>query len=216
MKFPSAQKGVSKLYVAALIGIIATALVFLGAILSGFADGNEGFKTAVGGVVGVGGIAGIVVLVLELVGLHQASEDDNNFHNAFLIIVLGLILSVVAGIIGAFNNDVCKTIGSFVSIAGSVCSLVALEYTFKGIISLADQLGDQEMVQKGRKLIIIIWAVFIASIVLSLVGKILNPNAAEWVKTIVSIAAIVAAAAEIVVQVITFVYYAKAKEMLKK
>ena len=75
MKFPSAQKGVSKLYVAALIGIIATAFVFVGAILSGFADGSEGLKAATGGVVGVGGIAGLVVFVLELVGLHQASED---------------------------------------------------------------------------------------------------------------------------------------------
>ena len=216
MKFPSAQKGVYKLWIAALIGIISTAIVFVGAILSGFADGNEGLKAATGGVVGVGGIAGIVVFVLELVGLHQASENDNNFHTAFLIIILGLIVSVVGGIIGAFNNDVCKTIAGFASVIASVSSLAALEYAFRGIISLADQLGDQEMVQKGRKLIVIIWAVFIASIVLSLVGKILNPNAAEWVKILVSIAAIIAAAIEIVVQVITFIYYSKAKEMLKK
>ena len=216
MKFPSAQKGVYKLWIAALIGIIVTAIAFVGSILSGFADGNEGLKTATAGVVGVGGIAGLIVLILELVGLHQASQDESKFHSAFLIIILGLALGVLAGIIGAFKNDVCAAIASYVSIASSVCSLVALEYTFKGIMSLADQLGEKEMVQKGRKLIVIIWVVFIASIVLSLVSKILNPNAADWVKLMVSIFAIVAAAAEIVVQVITFLYYNTAKEMLKK
>ena len=216
MKFPSAQKGVTKLWICALIGIVVTALTFIGTILTGIDNGSEPLKNVGLGIVGFGGIVGIVVLVLELVGLHQASNDDQNFHTAFLIIILGLVLGIVGGIIGAFDNTVCKTIASYASVAGSVCSLVALEYTFKGIIALADQLDDHEMVNKGRRLIFIIWVIFIVSIALSIVSKILNPNAADWVKVLVAVIAVIAAAAEIVVQVITYLYYTKAKEMLKK
>ena len=216
MKFPSAQKGVYKLWIAALIGIVVAAFALAGSLFSGLAGDAEDIKKIGVGVAGAGGIFGIVVLVLELVGLHQASQDDSSFHVSFMLIIFSLILNFVGGIVGAFNNDVCKLIAKIIGVGSSVCTLLSLEYIFRGIISLSNQLGDENLVKEGRKLIVIIWIVFILSIVLSLLSTILGTNTADWVKIVVAILVIIAAAIDVAVEIITFLYYSKAKEMLKE
>ena len=214
MKYPKAQSGVTKLWIVYLIGIIVTVLALFGSIFTGlFTD--EAIKKIGVGAVGAGGLAGLVMLILELIGLHEASNDNVNFGHAFLIVILGLVLTFIAGVLGAFNNDIVKQIGKYVEIAGSIASIFAVTFTFKGIIILADHLGDKDMVKQGSKLIKIVWFVFILSISLSLFANIFSNGTADLVKTIVAVLAIVAAVLEIVGTILTFIYYSRAKEMLK-
>ena len=216
MRFPNAQKGVTLLWVSALIGIIVAAVAFVGAVISGVAVDNEGTKTAGLSIVGGAGIAGLVLFILELVGLFKAKQDEKHFGLALFAILFGIIFGVIGSILGSINNDIVKLVGTFFDLASSLASLATMTFIFMGIMSLANQLGDGEMVIKGQRLIRIIWIVFALSVLLSFVGTVLPKNVGDWVKIVVAIFAIASSILEIVSTVLTFLYYGKAKEMLKK
>ena len=216
MKYPNAQKGVTLLWVASLIGIVITALAFVGALISGIKLDSEAGKNAGLGIVGGASIAGLVLFILELVGLFQAKKDERAFHLSLMAILFGIIFGVISGIFNAFDNSVLKLISKFFDVASSIASLASLSFIFMGIMSLANQLGDAEMVKKGQRLLRIVWFVFALSILLSFIGAVLPSNIGDWVKIVVAIFAIISAILEVVATVLEFLYYSKAKEMLKK
>ena len=63
MKFPNAKKGVTKLWVGSLVGIIVAAIAVIGSILLGFNNGSDVLKKTGVGVVGAGGIAGFALYI---------------------------------------------------------------------------------------------------------------------------------------------------------
>ena len=179
-------------------------------------DNNEGLKNAGLGIGSGVAILALILFIVQMVGLNQASKDELNFRTAFRVIILSIILGLAGSIFSAINNDVAKEVGKYVAIASDAASLVALEYTFRGIMGLSDKYGNQEMHQQGQKLIFIIWILWCVAMGLRIVGNIFNTNAADWVKILVAVVTIVAAIAEIVVTLITYVYYRKAVKMLEK
>lgn len=216
MKYPRAQKGVTLLWIAALISIIVSVVAVIGAILSGFSFDNDIVKKAGLGVLGGAGIAALVVFILELIGLVEAKEDEKGFRFALIAVFVSIILSIVSGIFNAFDQDVLKLIGRIFDVLSSVSSLGSLTFIFVGIMNLAGKLNDQKMVARGRRLIHIIWFVFISSIVLSFVSVVLPTNIGDWVKILIGALALVSAILELVSTILTYVYYYKAKEMLKQ
>ena len=216
MKYPRALKGVTLLWIAALISIIVSVVAVIGAILSGFSFDNDIVKKAGLGVLGGAGIAALVVFILELIGLVEAKEDEKGFRFALIAVFVSIILSIVSGIFNAFDQDVLKLIGRIFDVLSSVSSLGSLTFIFVGIMNLAGKLNDQKMVARGRRLIHIIWFVFISSIVLSFVSVVLPTNIGDWVKILIGALALVSAILELVSTILTYVYYYKAKEMLKQ
>ena len=216
MKFPNAYKGVKKLYLIAIIGLFVTIAGLVSVALLALCDNNEGLKNAGLGIGSGVAILALILFIVQMVGLNQASKDELNFRTAFRVIILSIILGLAGSIFGAINNDVAKEVGKYVAIASDAASLVALEYTFRGIMGLSDKYGNQEMHQQGQKLIFTIWVLWCVAMGLRIVGNIFNTNAADWVKILVAVVTIVAAIAEIVVTLITYVYYRKAVKMLEK
>ena len=216
MKFPRAQKGVNLLWIAALISIIVSVVAVIGAILTGFSFDNDLVKKAGLGVIGGAGIAALVVFILELIGLVEAKEEERGFRFALIAVFVSIILSIIGSIFGAFDNDVLKLVGRIFDLLSSISSLGSLTFIFAGIMNLAGKLNDQKMVARGRRLIHIIWFVFISSIVLSFVSVVLPTNIGDWVKILIGALALVSAILELVSTILTYVYYYKAKEMLKQ
>lgn len=216
MKYPRAQKGVNLLWIAALISIIVSVVAVIGAILSGFSFDNDIVKKAGLGVLGGAGICALVVFILELIGLVEAKEDERGFRFALIAVFVSIVLSIISGIFNAFDNDVLKLVGRIFDVLSSVSSLGSLTFIFVGIMNLAGKLNDQKMVAKGRRLIHIIWFVFISSIVLSFVSVVLPTNIGDWVKILIGALALVSAILELVSTILTYVYYYQAKEMLKQ
>lgn len=216
MKYPRAQKGMNLLWIAALISIIVSVVAVIGAILSGFSFDNDIVKKAGLGVAGGAGIAALVVFILELVGLVEAKEDERGFRFALYAILASIILSIISGIFNAFDQDVLKLVGRIFDVLSSISSLGSLTFIFVGIMNLAGKLNDQKMVARGRRLIHIIWFVFISSIVLSFVSVVLPTNIGDWVKILIGALALVSAILELVSTILTYVYYYQAKEMLKQ
>ena len=93
---------------------------------------------------------------------------------------------------------------------------MALEYTLIGIAVLMDKLGNSSLANRGRSLATAVLILFIVSILMNFYTNIMDSNAYEWVKITLTIAAIVAGIAELVVYVLTLVYYGRATKELKQ
>lgn len=217
MKFPHAHAGVKKLFICEIIAIAASVLGIVGAILAAVGLKNSALLATGGSVVLASTIALVVVFVLQLVGLHQGGKDEIQIKYAFYATILGVVLGVVSSVLGSLKqSDGLATAITFVNAAQSVATLLASYYVLMGISSLAGKLKDSEMEKQGRRLATWVIVFFCISIVFDVFGGIFKTNQAQWLVVTATILAIVAAVAELVVYIITFVYYGKAVKMLKK
>ena len=217
MRFPHAHSGVKKLFICELIGIIAAALSLVGAVLAVLGLKNDGLLLTGGALVLASGIAMVVVFILQLVGLHQGGKDEIQIKYAFCLTILSIILGIASSILGSLAKSKGIEIAqTFVNSAESIATLLAAYYVLSGIGSLASKLGDKAMAKQGKALANWVIVFYLISIVFDLLGVILKSYPAAWLTTLAAILAIVAAVAELVVYIITFLYYAKSVRMLKE
>lgn len=216
MKYPSAQKGVNLLWIASLIGIIISVVAVIGAIVSGVALSDETIKKASLGVVGGAGLAALALFIIQLIGLVEARKDERGFHLSLMAVLIAIILGVIGAIFNAFDKEVLKIIGRVFDLLSNISSLASLSFIFLGIMNLSQALNNVEMVQKGRRLLHIIWIVFAASMILGFVSVVLPESIGDWVKVLIAVFAIASAILEVVSSILTFLYYGRAKEMLKQ
>ena len=218
MKVPKAHAGVKKLFAVELIQIIIGFVAVLAVIFA--ATKSEGLLLASGTMLLATGIAAVVAFVLSLVGLHQAGKDEIQIQYAFCMALLGIILGVVASILGGIKNP-GKAVAILADIAETgekLAQLFTSFYVLMGIASLASKLKEAGMEKQGKRLANWVILLYCVSILLGLTGLILKalPSAPEVVVTITAIVAIVAAISELIVYILTVVYYGKAVKMLKK
>ena len=217
MKFPNAYKGVKKLFIAEICEIVIAVLGIVVATLASVAKGNNAVLTAAGTLGLVAAIALIVIFVFQLVGLHQAGKDELQIQYAFCITILGIILSVVGSILGSLTQTRgLELAGTFIDSAVKVSQLLAAYYTLMGIASLSAKLSDSKMEKQGKALANWVIIFFVVSIVFNLLSTILLPHSPAWLVTLLGILVIIAGVVELVVYVVTFLYYGRAVKMLKK
>ena len=217
MKFPNAHSGVKKLFICEIISIVAAALTIIGATIAAIGLKKEGLLLTGGTIILISGIALVVVFILQLVGLHQAGKDEIQIKYAFCATILGIILGVVASILESVSNAKGTQIAvAVINAIQTVAELLAAFYVLSGISALAGKLNDQAMEKQGRKLANWVIIFFIASIVFEFLGVILKENPTEWLAVLAGILVIVAGFVQLVVYIITFIYYCKAVKMLEK
>ncbi len=179
MKFPNAKKGISKIFtaeilnlIAGIAGIITLILVFTanGALKSsndaGLAASGIGFILT--GV--VTGVCALIAVILMIVGTIQSAKDEQSFKAIIYLTIFNIVVMVIASFFSqnAFLNGLSTTISNAVSF---VCSLLVI----LGIGNLAAQCHDEKVILKcGSQFRIILWigivsllirffAIFIAS-----------------------------------------------------
>lgn len=217
MKFPKAHAGVKKLFICEIIAVAASVLAIVGAILAAVGLKNGALLATGGSVVLASGIALVVVFVLQLVGMHQAGKDEIQIKYAFCSTILGVLFGVVASILGSLTQTTALSlVVTFLDAGQSVAVLFASYYVLMGISTLAGKLNDSAMQAQGKRLANWVIIFFLISIAFEILGVILKTTSVEWLKTVAAILAIAAGVAELVVYIITFVYYGKAVKMLKK
>lgn len=217
MQFPSAHKGVKKLFIAELIAIAAGLLVLVAAVLGVVGIKNEGVLVAAGSITIVSTFALIVVLILQLVGLFQGGKDSLQIKYAFFISLGGLVLSIVLAILRLLpaNNGLAIAIGVIGPLV-DIATVLALAYTLLGIAELAEKLNDEPMARRGKTLAFVVVILFAISVVLNLFSSFFVNNAPSWAVILIAIFGIVAAVVELVAYILTVVYYGRATKMLKK
>lgn len=220
MRFPNAYEGIKKVFTAQILSVIGYACTFLAAILAltattaAVATGSE--TALVGGAIGggifvIGGaVLSIISLILNLVGLSRAGKDEKSFKTAFIISICSLIVSIVQAIIGNFVV-VTPVVSVIFQIVVVVLYCIMVYYVITGIRTLASQISDTAMDEKGRKLFMLIAIVYIVELICLIVSMLVR---SETLAVITVVVTIVAGIANIVAYIIYLVYLSKAKNML--
>ena len=174
MRYPNAYTGVSQIYRAELIAIIAFCCTGIGAILAifgvGVADvGSEavgaGFVVSGGVFVMATAVLMVVSYVMNIIGVFNAAKDESGFNSAKIAIIVGIVAAIVAGI---FSRNVALYL--ICLLVSRVCDILVFWFCIGGIGNLADKLNDRVMSDKADSFIKLIVGIYIAGIVLSIIG----------------------------------------------
>ncbi len=152
MKFPNAAKGISKIFtseILALIAAIATGVAsILAAVMYASAKTNSTAGAAASGigmlVLGLGAsVLLVIALILKIVGVVQASKDEDSFKMIIYLTIFTLIVAVVAAIFSrvTFLSNIANAVSS-------IGSFVTTLLIILGIGNLGVQVGNDEVIDK--------------------------------------------------------------------
>ena len=215
LKFPNAYRGVKKLFLAELIGVIAALLLITSGILQTAGVKNVELVTKSVAVALTSTIATIVLFLLQIIGLSQAGKDDKKIRFAMFLAILNILIAIGTAVILAFKIPNMGSITGILEIVSGVAEILIVYFVFNGIADLAKKLGNASMEKKGRNIAGVLVLLYLFSIAFSASSKFIS-GTAEWIQTVVAVLAIIAALVELAMYVVKFFYLAKATKMLKK
>ena len=231
MQFPNAAKGVKKLWVAEILSIIAVVLTVIMAFVfvSNFRTQISDIETAVtngtevvlsdealtgaqeNALLATGGLAiGLAVLsliafILSLIGTFQGKKDEVNFGYAFLIVVIGIVLSIVSSFL---KQD--SEITRYVQIVADVCIAWMNYYVLLGVAGLALKRGETALHDSAKRASTLVAIGVTAGEMLQLYAtNIRNTN-----QTLMIVLTVATGIIEIVAYVYYLILLSRAKKML--
>ena len=212
MTLPNAYNGVKKIFVAEILQIIGSVLTLVGlAMLVGGAGAylETGGDAGAVGTVATGGIftllapcLAIIALVLNLVGLKQASIDEpDRMGKAFTCAIIALILSVVAVVFALMHWGGA----SFFNALSDLAEMCAIIFTIMGVSEVTQNIARQDVADMGPKILTISVIAIVASIIAGIVGNVIG-----------GVASIIALVLMMVAYVVFLVFLGRAVSALKK
>lgn len=152
MKFPNAAKGISKIFtseILALIAAIATGVAtILAVVMYASAKTNSTAGAAASGIGTLVLVLGasvllVIALILKIVGVVQASKDEDSFKMIIYLTIFTLIVAVVAAIFSrvTFLSNIANAVSS-------IGSFVTTLLIILGIGNLGVQVGNDEVIDK--------------------------------------------------------------------
>ena len=175
MRYPNAFKGVSQIYKAELIAIVAVICTGIGAILAIFGVGvadvgseavGKGFAITGSLFVIATAVLMIVSYILNIIGVGNAAKDESGFRSAMIAIIIGIVASIVAGIFS--NKEVVCLLAQLVS---KICDIMVFWFCIGGIRNLADKMNDRNIANKADSFTKLIIGIYVAGIVLAIIGS---------------------------------------------
>ena len=140
----------------------------------------------------------------------QAGKDEQNFKIAFIVTIVAIVIELIGPSIGAAattsSTASTSSVTSALSLISSLASLVVLALIYRGIISIMNRLGRQDVASSVNTL-------FVASIVCFVVA-ILVPFIAVFSFSLVYIAAVIAALLACIPDILLLVALSKGKNAL--
>ncbi len=213
MKFPNAYSGVKKLYTAeilALIGVVALLIAaFAALVMVGAAEAEEaGIGAASLGAAAVfgliGGVLAIIAFILQIIGLNAGGKDEPLFKTALSFAVAGIVVQALASFVPSeIVQDIANT---FVPLA----QVMLIYYVISAIRSLAEKLGNSELVEKAKGVVTVVFVTFGVQVLAKVLGQFVLTG------KIGGIVEIVGYVLEIVQFIVYLSYLSKAKKMLEQ
>lgn len=177
MKFPNAAKGVSKIFNAEIISLIAALLGGVGMILSFIAvSGNvdqgasETLFIVTGALTLVAGIVIAVAGIMSIVGYFQAGKDEADFKKAIICVLFSIAFTVAASF---FVNQTgfFGWLYTILTVAGNICNMLATIFLILGLMALSVKCGRQDMVKRGKDILTTLVILYILTFVLNFIGR---------------------------------------------
>ncbi len=167
MKFPNAKKGISKIFTAEILNLIAVVAgvitIILVFALAGASDSKNDAGVAASGISLVltsivTGVSAVIAVILMIIGTIQSARDEVSFKAIIYLTIFNVIVLVIASIFS--QNTFLGSLSSVISNAVSfVCSLLVI----LGIGNLAAQCHDEKVILKcGSQFRIILWIGIVA------------------------------------------------------
>nr|WP_316624292.1 hypothetical protein [uncultured Ruminococcus sp.] len=217
MRFPNAASGVKKIFTAEILALISEILLIIAgfmvvvALAATNTNGNESLAlgTLAGfAIFGFGAtVIAVIAFILKIVGISQASKDENSFKTAIICLIIGIVGSLVYSIFQTSS----PTVASIGNLIYQLMNLFVTIFVISGIIKLADQLNDGVVSAKGSTLLKLITVIYALTIIANIIVLILGGYAVSIVAAIIYLIALILT----VVQYIMYlVYLANAKKML--
>lgn len=209
MKFPNAYKGVKNIFSSEILNLISAVLSSL-LVIAAAVDKQRSLTGFVLVIALFAGLGSIAALVLQLVGIFQASKDETSFERARVSIIAALVLSFASAVYG----DDPVVIAIPLKLAASIASLCCGLFIIKGIMNLSRRLHQVDMTDRGRRLYHFILIVACSGTVLELISAILPRTYGSGIFVLIlSLAVLGLAVTEIVM---LFRYYSRTLTMLQQ
>ncbi|MBR6228916.1 MAG: hypothetical protein IKQ97_04195 [Eubacterium sp.] len=208
MRFPNAAVGVKRIYIGEVLALFASIAVGIGLIL-GFATTEGAANGDVAAIVdtafnplawlvittaSIGGIALVVAGIINLIGVYNASKDEESFKAALYLIFIGIVASLLGSIL---SQNVF--LSQIFSVASSVISLLTTLMIIAGISNLAMQLGNQAVQEKGQNIVKLIIITLAVSILIKLVLAIFRGSFGTAIAVVLAIFAVLLELAQLVI-----------------
>lgn len=234
MRFPNAFKGISKVFAAEILKLIATGLtiatgvagiVSSAGLIEKAAEGAQITEDLIASNVNVGGLVAtgilgvgamilyIIAYIMNLVGLRQASYDEDSFGTAFGLSIAVLIISIGTAVLTAFSvggnipNEIAGT-------ARTVCEIIVMILVVQGIMNLSDRLNDEKMGSFGMKVIVVIAIFVIGAAAANFISIFFGGYG--WAQRVDGILDIISGVALLIGYIVYIIYLGKAKKMLRE
>ena len=161
MRYPNAAKGIRKIWIAEILGIVAAVLaivlVFMVAAnnidtsISG-EEAVQAFEAAkiTGPVVALGICMSLIMVVsyiLNLIGISNAAKDEEGFKRALWVLLASMAFGIVAAILQNSNPRV----SNWLEVPSTLFELVVTIYVLEGIGNLARNLGKNDIVDLSKQ-----------------------------------------------------------------
>ncbi|MBR0398150.1 MAG: hypothetical protein IJI10_07745 [Eubacterium sp.] len=193
MNYTNSQKGIQKIFIgeiltlaSVLISVIATILMFItGRSLTAAAGMSSG------GLFFLSTALALAAFILTILGISNASKDENNFKNALAALFVGIIANIAQTAVSGKGPLVA---GLFV-VVGTFCQFLVTYYIVSGTLNLARSVHDREVQALGLdtlKLILLFYAVIL---VLNIISTVLSVRALTAAGIITSLLAMIASLA---------------------
>lgn len=161
MRYPNAAKGIKKIYLAEILGILALVLAIVMAIMVAGShvdtsiSGEEAAQALQAANVGTPFvIVGVVMMLLTLVsyfmnlsGVVNASKDDEGFKRA----LWALLASIAFGVVAAILENSNAKVASWLKVPSTLFELVVTIYVLEGIGNLARNLGKNDIADLSKQ-----------------------------------------------------------------
>ena len=149
---------------------------------------------------------------MNLVGLRQASKDEDAFGSAFGISIAVLIISIATAVLTAssIGGNIPDEIAST---ARTVCEIIVMILVVTGIMNLSDRLNNERMSGLGRAIIVIIAIFVIGAAVVTFISIFFGGYG--WAQRVDGIIDIVRGVVLFIGYIAYIIYLGKAKKMLR-
>ena len=175
MKNVNISEGVKKLFYSEAISLgvlflsLITSILYLG--LGGYEAVEEsGLKVLVMifGILVL--IASIVAFVFYLLGLNQAQKEDETFKKAFYCVIGNIVLTFISFFVGN------RIVSGIFSLIENILSILAFYFVITALIELFEN-KNEDLVNKGKKLLLFYIIVFVAGALLRVISGFLPESA---------------------------------------
>ena len=221
MKFPFAAKGVSKIFNAEIISLIAALIGGVGMILSFIAvSGNVDESTSYALIIATGAcvlVAGIIIAVagiMSIVGYFQAGKDEVSFKRAILCVIFSIVFTVAASFF-ANQTGFFGWLYTILTVAGNVCNMLATIFLILGLMALSVKCSRSDMVKHGKDILTTLVILYVLTFVLNFIIR-LGAESTAFGSGIVNWLSGLSLCFTVFLYIFQIYYLGKAKKMLKE